>query len=357
MRRRRRIKNKKNFQRMKILIIGAGAFGVSTAIQLQKRFNGNRNNNDNSSSNVEIVVLDRAEHLPAKDAASTDINKVVRADYGDDQVYTDLALESIQVWKKWNKLAKEGEGKGGILEGGDEEFTRGPLYFQDGFLLLTESEELNDMERLSMETLSVKFKNNSSSTRMSPIQQLLKSACDDDDHQVDQLKAFGAKFPAFQDTLCRRNYRNGYLNTAAGWCNSGEAMRFAINMARELGVVFINGPRIGAVTELVRGNDTSRVSGVRTLDGSLHMADVVIVAAGSWTPSLIPELVEGGLVVPTAQPVVHLILPTHLRAKYSAPSCTVWSADITKTGFYGFPCNSDGILKIGKKKGGWGDGG
>ena len=49
----------------KILIIGAGMFGLSTAYHLQE--DGFR----------DVVVLDRAVELPAKDAASTDINKSV----------------------------------------------------------------------------------------------------------------------------------------------------------------------------------------------------------------------------------------------------------------------------------------
>jgi sarcosine oxidase/L-pipecolate oxidase len=46
-----------------IVIVGAGCFGLSTAYHLLKRGFTN------------VTVLDRAEELPAKDAASTDLNK------------------------------------------------------------------------------------------------------------------------------------------------------------------------------------------------------------------------------------------------------------------------------------------
>lgn len=46
-----------------IVIVGAGCFGLSTAYHLLKRGFTN------------VTVLDRAEVLPAKDAASTDLNK------------------------------------------------------------------------------------------------------------------------------------------------------------------------------------------------------------------------------------------------------------------------------------------
>lgn len=46
-----------------VVIVGAGCFGLSTAYHLLKRGFTN------------VTVLDRAEALPAKDAASTDMNK------------------------------------------------------------------------------------------------------------------------------------------------------------------------------------------------------------------------------------------------------------------------------------------
>ena len=46
-----------------VVIVGAGCFGLSTAYHLLKR------------GFTDVTVLDRAETLPAKDAASTDLNK------------------------------------------------------------------------------------------------------------------------------------------------------------------------------------------------------------------------------------------------------------------------------------------
>ena len=86
-----------------IVIVGAGCFGLSTAYHLLKRGFTN------------VTVLDRAETLPAKDAASTDLNKskikypsrssltsiyfaVVRSSYPDD-FYTSLAQDAIEAWK------------------------------------------------------------------------------------------------------------------------------------------------------------------------------------------------------------------------------------------------------------------
>lgn len=69
-----------------ILILGAGCFGLSTAYHLLQR--GYQN----------ITIVDRANQLPAPDAASTDLNKVVRSAYGD-IVFSRLAREAIVEWK------------------------------------------------------------------------------------------------------------------------------------------------------------------------------------------------------------------------------------------------------------------
>ena len=69
-----------------ILILGAGCFGLSTAYHLLQRGYTN------------VSVIDRATELPAVDAASTDLNKVVRSAY-DDMMYARLAREAIVDWK------------------------------------------------------------------------------------------------------------------------------------------------------------------------------------------------------------------------------------------------------------------
>ena len=68
-----------------VLIIGAGSFGTSTAYHLRLR------------GYSSVRVLDRFD-TPSHDAASTDLNKIVRADYPN-PMYTQLAREALEVWK------------------------------------------------------------------------------------------------------------------------------------------------------------------------------------------------------------------------------------------------------------------
>src|ERR1700751_6163248 len=73
----------------KVIVVGAGINGVTAAIELKKRGH-------------EVVLVDPGP-LPHPLAASTDISKAVRAAYGPDEEYTDLAARSIELWREWNR--------------------------------------------------------------------------------------------------------------------------------------------------------------------------------------------------------------------------------------------------------------
>lgn len=76
------------FTKPSVLIVGAGEFGATTAVELLR-----------SGNYSSVTILDRAETIPAVDAASTDINKAVRFDYPD-EAYAVLAHEAVQRWSK-----------------------------------------------------------------------------------------------------------------------------------------------------------------------------------------------------------------------------------------------------------------
>lgn len=70
-----------------IFIVGASVFGLSSAYHLA--LSGYKN----------ITVFDRADSIPSPYAASNDLNKIIRAEYGvghgTDDFYTELALVSF----------------------------------------------------------------------------------------------------------------------------------------------------------------------------------------------------------------------------------------------------------------------
>src|SRR2546426_402230 len=87
----------------RVLVAGAGVFGVTAAIELRERGHP-------------VVLIDPGP-LPHPLAASTDISKVVRLEYGADEPYTALAERAIEGWRRWNR-------------------DLGPLYHETGLLLL-----------------------------------------------------------------------------------------------------------------------------------------------------------------------------------------------------------------------------
>ncbi|KAI9340847.1 FAD dependent oxidoreductase [Obelidium mucronatum] len=276
---------------MKVLVVGGGAFGLSAALSLQKRGH-------------QVTVFDRLS-IPAEDAASTDISKVIRADYASQRVYQQMALESIRIFKdEWNSDAKEKLGS--------------ELYVECGALFATQTPEMNEFERLSIASLKLDGINpklmdkNDVTRRMGP--------------------------------LFANEYPHGYFNETAGFAYSGLTIQYVSLLAKQQGVKFVVGAQAGAFVELLKSPKSKDiVIGILTADGVRHFGDQVLVAAGSWTPSLIPQL--EGLCSVSGQPVIHFQLPESLKPKFSR--IPVWFADVSSTGFYGFPLNKrTGELKI-----------
>ena len=104
-----------------IIVVGAGINGVTAAIELKQRGH-------------EVVLVDPGP-LPHPLAASTDISKAVRAAYGADEDYTELAERSINLAEM-------------------ERRTRIELYHEVGFLFMRQREmQPGDFEYESFELL------------------------------------------------------------------------------------------------------------------------------------------------------------------------------------------------------------
>ena len=263
-----------------IVVVGAGVFGLTAAWELRTR-------------GWTVDVID-AGPVPRPAAASTDISKVIRMDYGADDFYTAWAEEALAGWDRWN--AKWGRA----------------FYHEDGFLLLSRKRlQPGDFEHDSLTTIARRG------------------------HELLRLDGdvLEKRFPAWSP----QQYPDGYFNPRAGWAESGAAMARIAGEARAAGVTIAADVRFVALVE--RGG---RVTGVRTDRGERH-ADVVLVAAGAWTPWLLPDL--DSVMWTTGQPVVHFDAGTSPR--WRAPQFPVWAADIARTGWYGFPALGDGTLKIG----------
>jgi glycine/D-amino acid oxidase-like deaminating enzyme len=143
-------------------------------------------------------------------------------------------------------------------------------------------------------------------------------------HPLERLDAtqIARRFPAYRPGALV----DGYFNPRGGWA---EASAVVATLARPLTI------RTAAVARIVD-------EGALLADDTLLPADLVIVCAGSWVPLLLPELAPS--LRSTGQPVFHL-RPAD-PAPFAAHHFPVFGADISRTGFYGFPATAGGIVKI-----------
>lgn len=271
----------------RVVVIGGGIFGVTAALELARR-------------GFQVMMLDMGE-VPYTQAASTDISKVIRMDYGDDEFYMSLMEEALEGWVRWN-----------------EEWDP-PLYHPWGVLLL--AAEQMEPGGFEYESYQLLLERGHSPERMG----------------TDRL---AERFPRWR----RGTYQDGYFNPLGGWAESGRVVKTLYRLAGERGVQRVEGVRVvGLLT------DQGRVRGVEAAGGLTWEADWVVVAAGAWTPKLLPHL--GPVMWPVAQPVMHF-RAAHPE-QFRPPTFTVWTADVAETGWYGFPALEDGTLKIANHGPGW----
>ena len=114
------------------------------------------------------------------------------------------------------------------------------------------------------------------------------------------------------------------LHPRAGWVESGQVLARLAAQAAGDGVVLAEGATFDGLLETDAG-----VGGILTTDSTELRGDAVLVAAGAWTPVLLPHL--SGVMWPVGQPVVHLTVEH--AADWQAPKFPVWAADISNTGW------------------------
>ena len=264
---------------MKTVVVGAGINGVVAAIELRKRGH-------------DVVLLDPGP-LPHPLAASTDISKVVRAAYGVDEEYTELAERSRELWQKWN------------VQFGVE------LYHEVGFLCMRQrSMQSGDFEYESLRLLERRG------------------------HRIQRVNSdyLRRHFPAWNADC----YPDGFLDFEAGYAESGRAVALLIKQAKSIGVEL----REGKFVALDEGDN--RVKGIVLESGEKVPADAVVMAVGAWTPYQLPFTRD--FFRASGQPVFHL-KPTQAEL-FTPERFPIFGADISATGFYGFPLNREGVVKI-----------
>lgn len=141
--------------------------------------------------------------------------------------------------------------------------------------------------------------------------------------------------------------RVGYMNTIGGWAESGRAIEVGLKRVVELGGKIVAGAEVMSLQK-----EGKKVTGVVLKDGSTVIADLVVVAAGAWSPALLQSPSIGARlppVVATGQ-VVAMIQLTPEEYEIQSKCPVVFNLD---TGFYVFPPTKDGIVKMAIHDAGW----
>jgi sarcosine oxidase/L-pipecolate oxidase len=235
----------------------------------------------------DVTVADPGP-LPHPLAESTDLSKIVRCDYGGDEDYTVLGERALDGWRRWNATWRTAR----FHETGVVFLTRAPI--QPG-----------SFEHASAALLARRG------------------------HHIEPLDATAitARFPAYRPGV----YVDGYFHREGGWAESGAVV------AQLVGDAIAAGITVRADCAIDRLVDDGALAGAEHL-----AADATVVCTGAWAPRLVPAL--AGELRGVGQPVFHL-RPAD-PAPFAAARFPVFCADISRTGYYGFPATRDGIVKI-----------
>ncbi|KAF2264305.1 FAD dependent oxidoreductase, partial [Lojkania enalia] len=313
-----------------IIIVGAGVFGLSTALHLSKAGYSN------------ITIFDRQPYLDNEystsngaDAASADINKVIRLSYGKEILHQKLAFEAIDLWNEWNKQ---------IANSNAEDLPKGlcpgdKVWINCGFLRLSKDDKISTFEEETLENLEREG--------LRDTQYIIGDA---NDQQRANRNGLSDKF----DPMGLRKRRGkivGVYDTLGGFVHASKACYWALHLLYNANVRLVLGGNKGTVTKFTRSVQ-GVTNGVKTADGLYHQADLVVVAAGPWTTTLLPH--TSTLLEATAGTVAYIQLPPKqqrpdLWDKYAPENFPVysWGGWGKGHGLGGFPRTETGIMKIG----------
>ena len=264
-----------------ILIAGAGIYGLSAALELHER-------------GLRVTVVDPGP-VPHPLAASTDISKVVRMEYGTDVEYMAMVDESIDGWHRWNALLGE------------------TLYHETGVTMFSRDEMApGGFEFESFANLQARG------------------------HHPERLRgdALAKRFPAWNGDV----WKDGFFHARGGFAESGRVVAALARHARNVGIEIDEGQTIGALPDRA-----TRVDSVSTREGRTYTPGHLLVCAGAWTPWIVPEL--QAVMRASGHPVFHL--KPQDPARFRPPEFVTFTADVSRTGWYGFPVHPrEGVVKI-----------
>ncbi|OAP59309.1 hypothetical protein AYL99_06607 [Fonsecaea erecta] len=223
-----------------ILIIGAGVFGLSTTLSLLSNpaYNATR-----------ITIIDGSPSLPNPSGSSVDANRIVRADYANKH-YAKLASQAQALWRDKRKEAWGGEDR----------------YHEPGFVL-TADEDKDAYLRESLANVRTLARVDAN-VDISKIREL---------HGQDEIRQATGYENVSGD--------HGYANFNSGWADAEACVAYALKRVQSESDGRVTVRPGTQVARLVFSG--SSCQGVELVGGEQILADLTVLAAGAWSPSLI----------------------------------------------------------------------
>lgn len=232
-----------------MLIVGAGEFGLATALALLQR---------PRFSKSHITIVDAATQLPNPSGSSVDASRIIRADYGN-YMYARMAAKAQVHWRDTSDEGWGGQGR----------------YYEPGFLLTADSDETAGYVKQSLSNVTQIVEE---STR--EVGGMLKS--------IDVLEGPAQIKKASGHEGVSGTW--GYVNWNSGWADAEKCVAFALKNLRARGgdrVSVRSGCKVHQLLAAADAAGKSRCTGVLLENGEELKADLTVLAAGAWTPSLI----------------------------------------------------------------------
>ncbi|KAL2431392.1 Amino acid oxidase imqH [Exophiala dermatitidis] len=235
-----------------VLIIGAGVFGLSTALSILHK---------PEYKATGLTIVDASPSLPNPEGSSVDASRIVRADYAY-RHYSRLALEAQELWRDKTPEGWGGEGR----------------YYEPGFVLTADEEEGGRYVKESLATVrelaAEDEKDNQGRRRWYVDVDKIKEL-----RNPDEIRAATGYDQVSGDY--------GYANFNSGWADAEKCVAYALRRLRQEGGDRVT-LRSGAhVARLLVEPSTEKCTGVELVGGEQIHADLTILAAGAWSPTLI----------------------------------------------------------------------
>ena len=222
-------------------------------------------------------------------ASSADESRMVRYQYRGQTLYTEMVAAAVELWKEFDRRSGTS------------------LYREQGALALQAEPDTPPF--------------------MEGYEGLLELGYEPRWLDTEEVRR---RYPQFA------NVDSGYiLDSLGGYVAARPATQALAEAAAELGADLQTG---AAVTELQESG--GRMARAITRDGRVFEAEVFVIAAGSWTPQLLPDL---PISIRSTAERLHYLTPPD-RDAYSYPRLPPFF--VMDTNFYGFPVHWRGCVKV-----------